>query len=52
MCAYQTNLQQGSLEDIAAEVKFLSAVWFQLSRVLHIDMMVRGVWFLSEFISA
>lgn len=40
MCAYQTSLQQGSLEHTAAEVKLLSAVGFQLS---FIEMVIRAM---------
>lgn len=48
MCTYQTSLQQGNLQYIAAEVKLVHAVWVQLSLVIHIEVVIEGMWFLSK----
>lgn len=40
---YKKSLQQGNLQYMAAEVILLSTAWFQLSLVIHGEMLVRDV---------
>lgn len=48
MWTYEANLQQSSLGHKAADDKLLSAVWFPLSSVTRIEMVIGGMWFLSK----